>query len=548
MPWDGDQGWQESVRAWLKALAQVAFLDTPLQGALLLIAIALLSPWSAIGAGLGAAFAVVLGRRLFDQSAPEWAAGLGGYDAALVGLAWSGVLSRGGGPATLFPLAILACLALRRPVCRLAQRCHLPALGLPGLLSVWISLLAFTVLKADFWSFDKTPAPGMADYAGAVALVAAAMATKSFRSAAVAAMGAAIVAMSLFALESDPRTLGSAGLWAFTVAPALFAFPATLLPGCQQGWKAAATAALTATMIWLAWPHFGLLGDIPPLMAPLFIGIWVAILTVLGRNRDLFLDPELQHAAKLIADARNGGGTCVLTGAGISTASGIPDYTSGAWLAPDVPLYRYSFQAFLADRGSRVLYWDACAWFRECVLKATPNPAHRALADLERVGLVGGTITQNVDGLHQVAGSPDVIELHGTIHRVHCLLCGTSLAWPAEPEWRHYDMFCPQCSGFLKPAVIAFGEDILPAAWRDAQAAAVCKVFLAAGSQLAVASAATLTATARANGATCIFITTGWLAVPVFPGDRVLVYPVERALPVLAAYLGLSKALGKAQS
>jgi hypothetical protein len=76
----------------------------------------------------------------------------------------------------------------------------------------------------------------------------------------------------------------------------------------------------------------------------------------------------------------------------------------------------------------------------------------------------------------------------------------------------------------------------------------VCKVFLVAGSQLAVSSAATLTATARANGAICIFITTGWLAVPVFPGDRVLVYPVERALPVLAAYLGLSKALGKAQS
>jgi NAD-dependent deacetylase len=545
MPAEDASGWQEHVRAWLNALAQVAFLDKPVQGALLLAAVGMLSPWSAVGAGLGAAIAVLAGRRLFDQSAAEWASGLGGYDGALVGLAWSGVLARGGGASALFPLAVLACLALRPPIWRLAGKWQLPVLGTPALITVWISVYVFTVLGADFWSFDRTPAPGMAEYAGAILAVAGAMAARNLKAAALAATGAAAAAVILLSFGDDPRTIGSAGLWAFTVAPALFAFPATLLPGCRQGWLAGLTAALAASLIWFAWPHFSLLAAVPPLMAPLFIGVWIAVLLVLGRDRDLFLDPQLQHAARLMAAARTDGGTCVLTGAGISTASGIPDYTSGAWLAPGVPLYQYGFQAFLAERGARILYWDACAWFHQCVAKATPNPGHRAVAALKTSGYVRSIVTQNVDGLHQAAGSSDVVELHGSIHRVHCLLCGATQPWPDAAPWRYEDMFCRQCGGFLKPAVIAFGEDVPPAAWREAQAGAVCKVLLVVGSQLAVSSASTLTAIARANGAACVFVTTGWLAAPVFPGDRVLVYAAERALPILAAYLGAPVALGK---
>lgn len=538
-----DHGWQDHLQAWLKALAQVAFLDTPLQGALLFAAIAMLSPWSAVGAGLGTALAVLLGRRVFAQTAQEWAAGLGAYDGALVGLAWAGVLSRGGGPALLFPLAVLGCLALRRPLCRLALQWHLPVLGLSSLLTVWISLYAFSVLGADFWAFAKTPAPGLPEYAGAILVVAVAMASKHLKATLLAAVGAAFVALLLLGTGGDPRSIVNAGLWAFTAAPALFAFPATLLPGCRLGWRAGAIAAAVAVVVWLAWPQFMLLKDVPPLMAPLFVGIWAATLVVLGRNRDLFLDPELQHAAQLMAAARGQGGTCVLTGAGISTASGIPDYTAGAWLAPGVPLHQYSYQAFLADRGARILYWDACDWFRQCAAKAVPNAGHMALAAMEKAGLVNVVVTQNVDELHQAAGSSDVVELHGSIHHIHCLLCGGQQAWPASAAWRYEEMLCPQCAGFLKPAVIAFGEGISPLAWQRAEAAAACKVLLVVGSQLAVSSAATLTALARSHGAHCIFVTTGWLAVPVFSGDRVVVHPAERALPVLAAYLGMPELL-----
>ncbi len=539
----GRNAWQAPPTAWLNALAQVAFLNTPTQGALVLVAIGILSPWSAVGAGLGAAMAIILGRKLFDQTEPEWSAGLGGYDCALVGLAWSGVLSRGGPPSLLFPLAILACLSLRRPLRHLAHTLSLPVLGMPGLITAWISLYAFVVLGGDFWSFDKTPAPGLADCTVAVLVIFAAMLAKSPKPAAVAVLGASVAALAFLATGGDPLSIGGAGLWAFTVTPALFAFPATLLPGCRLAWKAAGIATAVAAAVWLAWPHLDLLSQVPPLMAPLFIGIWTATLIVLGRDRALFLDPELQHSAQLIA--RAGGGTVALTGAGISTASGIPDYTSGAWMDPGVPLAHYSFSAFIADPGSRALYWDACKRFGDIAGRATPNPGHRAIATMEARGLINAVITQNVDRLHQKAGSRQVLDLHGCIEEVHCLLCGATGEWPTEAEWRLHDIFCQQCGGFMKPAVIAFGEEIHYATWQQAQAAASrCKVLLVIGSQLTVSSATSLTAMARANGAACVFITTGWLACPVFPGDRVLVYPAERVLPVLATYLGAPSTTG----
>ena len=530
--------WLDYATAWLRGIAQLAFLDAPLQGGLLLTAIALLSPWSAIGTALGAAVAIVFGPHFFDQDEREWAAGLGAYDSALVGLAWAGVLARGGGPSLLFILALLACLALRAPLRRWAARLALPLLGLPALLTVWISLGVFVVLGADFWSFAITPAPAMVDLAAAALAIFAALWLKHPRAALLSALLGTGIAALMAAGGKDAFSIHAAGLWAFTVIPAVFAYPATLLPACRLAWRASAVAAVGGALIWLLWSELGLLAAVPPLMAPLFLGIWLAALLVLGRERGLFLDPELQHAAQLLARARDEGGAIALTGAGISTASGIPDYTAGAWLAPGAPLAHYGYDAFLASHESRRLYWDACAYFRHVAAPAVPNPGHHALAALEERGCLTTVITQNVDGLHQKAGSDKLVELHGNIAKLGCLWCGSLSAWPEDAPWHEQDMLCPACGGWLKPAVVAFGEGIPPGAWWQAQqAASGCKVLLVVGSQLAVSSASALVAMARANGANCIFITLGWLACPVFPGDRLLVYPAERVLPVLARYL-----------
>jgi NAD-dependent SIR2 family protein deacetylase len=177
----------------------------------------------------------------------------------------------------------------------------------------------------------------------------------------------------------------------------------------------------------------------------------------------------------------------VLTGAGISTDSGIPGYRdeNGEWQrSPPITL-----QEFLGSGHSRKRYWARSMVGWPVVADAAPNAAHRALAQLEAAGHVETLVTQNVDGLHQRAGSADVIELHGNIGGVTCLDCGTPhtrasiqhtleaenpalLEAEAEPaadgdahlEWHALDTFripaCPNCGGLLKPSVVFFGENV----------------------------------------------------------------------------------------
>jgi NAD-dependent SIR2 family protein deacetylase len=117
------------------------------------------------------------------------------------------------------------------------------------------------------------------------------------------------------------------------------------------------------------------------------------------------------------------GSVTVLSGAGISTESGIPDYRgpSGATLRRHAPM---TYQAFTGDPVARRRYWARSHVGWALMRNAAPNAGHRAVAELERRGLVTGVITQNVDGLHQAAGSSSVIDLHGRLDRVVCLSCG----------------------------------------------------------------------------------------------------------------------------
>ncbi|HEY6961772.1 MAG TPA: NAD-dependent deacylase [Gaiellaceae bacterium] len=148
----------------------------------------------------------------------------------------------------------------------------------------------------------------------------------------------------------------------------------------------------------------------------------------------------------------------VLTGAGVSTESGIPDFrsASGIWAQFD-PFEVASIEAFRRDPSS---VWEFYALRLDVLREARPNDAHRALAELERIGLVQAVITQNVDRLHQAGGSRDVVEVHGTIAQARCLRDGTVV--PREeldlPLPR-----CPVCGAVLKPDVVMFGE-LLPAA------------------------------------------------------------------------------------
>jgi NAD-dependent protein deacetylase/lipoamidase len=152
----------------------------------------------------------------------------------------------------------------------------------------------------------------------------------------------------------------------------------------------------------------------------------------------------------------------VLTGAGISTESGIPDFRSptGIWAEYD-PMEYATIDAFRRDP---VKVWEFYALRFEVLTRARPNAGHLALAELERRGLVEAVVTQNIDGLHERAGSREVIEVHGSIRTAGCLTCGERMLLadvvaalrdaPAPP--------CPRCGAIVKPDVVMFGE-LLPA-------------------------------------------------------------------------------------
>jgi NAD-dependent deacetylase len=206
------------------------------------------------------------------------------------------------------------------------------------------------------------------------------------------------------------------------------------------------------------------------------------------------------------------GRVTVLTGAGISTSSGIPDFRGpqGIWtLNPDAQRM-FSLDEYVRDPQLRVKAWinrrDHPAW------TAQPNPGHLALVDLERSGRLRALLTQNIDGLHQRAGSdPDrVLELHGTLFGVECLQCNARTSMEealARVAAEEPDPPCLICGGVLKAATISFGQalraEVLDAAVR---AAADCDVFLAVGTSLQVQPAAGLCEVAVARGARLIIV------------------------------------------
>ncbi len=197
----------------------------------------------------------------------------------------------------------------------------------------------------------------------------------------------------------------------------------------------------------------------------------------------------------------------VLTGAGMSAESGVPtfrDAQTGLW-AHFKPEELATPEAFLRNPK---LVWDWYAWRRELVEGVKPHAGHFALAQLEQRVPQFTLITQNVDGLHQVAGSHNVLELHGNIRRVKCFDCGRLSPLPQTQALEVKEVpHCTHCNGLLRPDVVWFGE-LLPATEFQLahDAAGACDVFLSIGTSGLVQPAASLPRLAQRNFATVVYL------------------------------------------
>jgi NAD-dependent deacetylase len=217
------------------------------------------------------------------------------------------------------------------------------------------------------------------------------------------------------------------------------------------------------------------------------------------------LDHQIARAADLL---RGAGCSVALTGAGISTPSGIPDFRSadsGLWDQAD-PFAVASISAF---QRSPQGFYDWIRPLARLMEQAQPNPAHHALARLESAGLLKSIITQNIDGLHQRAGSGRVHEVHGHIREATCIRCCQTVSTDGliGPFLDSGEVPRCLCGGVLKPNVILFGEQLPAEAVAAArQDAAACDLMLVAGSSLEVAPVADIPSTDVGHGARVIIV------------------------------------------
>ena len=225
--------------------------------------------------------------------------------------------------------------------------------------------------------------------------------------------------------------------------------------------------------------------------------------------RENFSRGDQEELTALVGESER---VAVFTGAGISTESGIPDFRSlgGVWEKYDPN--EFHIDRFLSSPESRRRYWQRTTAFYEGMRNAQPNAGHLALVELERMGKLQAVITQNVDGLHQMAGTtPDrVIELHGTARRVHCLDCGHDHPREEFQAWVTEDgeaPDCEQCGGLMKPATISFGQSLREEDLsRAAEATMTSDLFLVVGSSLVVYPAAGFPVMAAQQGTPLVIV------------------------------------------
>jgi NAD-dependent deacetylase len=228
----------------------------------------------------------------------------------------------------------------------------------------------------------------------------------------------------------------------------------------------------------------------------------------------------------------------VLTGAGISTDSGIPDFRGpqGVWTKNPGAERAATLQHYMSDPEVRRTAWktrlDHPAW------AAQPNAGHRALVELERRGTLDTLVTQNIDGLHQAAGSDPtrIVEVHGTMREVVCMSCDDRAPMERALERvraGEHDPPCRSCGGILKSATISFGQNLVPGDLRRAaDAARRCDLLLAVGSTLSVYPVADMVPVARMAGALVVIVNGGETAMDDL-ADAVVRGPIGEVLPAL---------------
>jgi len=559
-------------RAVLSGAGQVLYATPPVAGAWFLLAFALFSPAAAAGALLGLLVATAMARALgWNESL--LAQGLLGYNAAMLGLAWPAFYPPPSpGFLLVLPAAAVVTWLHGRLLPPFARR-ELPVLGIPFVLVVWSAGLlcalfgagtrvpiippalagpwggwANAALRADVAAFALATLPGAV--AGAIGLWCVSR----------VALGIALMGLG-FGLGTAMLLGGLEGaLWiggyAYTALPVALGTAGVFFPLSARTLGLAAGLSVVGVLGWvgLVWTLAPIgLYAVTAVAHALVLGLLVAVrspalaASLAIRPRPLseaalpaggaeavpitpLPEAEITELTRLI---RRSSSIVVLSGAGMSTESGIPDYRSQTGFWYDANAEALTHARFVESAAARRLHWRLHWRFSRALDQAQPNAGHGLFAELEREGKLLGVITQNVDGLHQAAGLPEerVVELHGSAREAVCLQCeGRVPSGSVRPGGGGRPPSCQRCGGALKIGSVSFGEALDPQ--RLALAAWWCRsadLMLVLGTSLQVTPASSLPALVRERGVPVVIVNR--TPTPLDPWAALVVRgPVARVL------------------
>jgi NAD-dependent deacetylase len=250
------------------------------------------------------------------------------------------------------------------------------------------------------------------------------------------------------------------------------------------------------------------------------------------------VETSYKEVARII---REKGNVVAFTGAGISVESGIPAFRGGQGLWEKYDPMEYAQIGSFMRSPDKV--WSMLREMGDVILRAEPSPAHKALGALEKGGLLNAVITQNVDGLHQIAGNTNVIEYHGNHRRLVCLSCSRISAFTEDSIKAMPYPVCERCQEALKPDVVFFGEQIpATASLRASQEALACKVLIIIGTSGVVYPAAEIPFEASAHGATVVEINVSPTPFTSAITHHFLEGSASEILPAIVDELGLARA------
>ncbi|MGD0231981.1 MAG: NAD-dependent deacylase [Syntrophorhabdales bacterium] len=250
------------------------------------------------------------------------------------------------------------------------------------------------------------------------------------------------------------------------------------------------------------------------------------------------METSYKEVARII---REKGNVVAFTGAGISVESGIPAFRGGQGLWEKYDPMEYAQIGSFMRSPDKV--WSMLREMGDVILRAEPSPAHKALGALEKGGLLNAVITQNVDGLHQIAGNTNVIEYHGNHRRLVCLSCSRISAFTEDSIKAMPYPVCERCQEALKPDVVFFGEQIpATASLRASQEALACKVLIIIGTSGVVYPAAEIPFEASAHGATVVEINVSPTPFTSAITHHFLEGSASEILPAIVDELGLARA------